>query len=192
MWFLLYSRERFPFVNTSTCKLSFVHENNVLICSCYLYLSQNCTQMAWFPPPLLFLVCVCVCVWGGGCWKLLYICKWALLHCLQIIMFLNLRSYIDGMNFLIAPKQRQVFSLFLAVSVIDTVRLLKGLLVFIWCIVIVINYLYQQMCLKYIRLQVFCIHNLSYLCQRMFAVFREMEIQYAIISLKTVSIQRNV
>jgi len=125
-------------------------------------------------------------------WKLSYICTWALLHCLQIIMFLNLRCYTDGMNFLIAPKQRWVFSLSLAVSVVDTVRLLKGLLVFLLCIAIVINYLYQQMCLKYIRLQVFCIHKLSYLFQRMFAIFREMEIQYAIFSLRTVSIRWNV
>jgi hypothetical protein len=82
-------------------------------------------------------------------------------------------------------------SLSLAVSVIDSVRHLKGLLVFILCIVIAINYLYQQMHLKCIRLQVFYIRNLSYMFWRIFAVFRETEIQ-CIISLKMVSIRRNV
>ena len=128
MWFLLYSRGRIPFVNASACNM-------------FLFVAVICTihriVHSWHD----FLFFFFFTFFGGGRvsdtdqnyhfvkpflpalvqHQLYYICKWALLHCLQIIIFLNLRSYTDGMNFLIAPKQRQIFSLSLAVSVIDTV-----------------------------------------------------------------------
>jgi hypothetical protein len=56
MWFLLYSGVRIPCVNTITYKLSIVHENDVNICSYYLYHTQNCTQMGWFPAKFFFLL----------------------------------------------------------------------------------------------------------------------------------------